>query len=89
MSTVSNKEGAMGGLSNGRQIRCGGEVLEYTERGEGEPIVLLHAGVFSDWFVPVAATEALANARAIAAVIKGGRVAWRRDDHRAEPYRAR
>jgi imidazolonepropionase-like amidohydrolase len=29
------------------------------------------------------------NARAIAAVIKGGRVAWRRDDHRAEPYRAR
>jgi pimeloyl-ACP methyl ester carboxylesterase len=51
--------------SQGRQIRCGGEVLEYTERGEGEPIVLLHAGVFSDWFLPVAVTEALAGFRVI------------------------
>jgi len=55
----------MGGPSDGRQVRCGGEVLEYTERGEGEPIVLLHAGVFSDWFLPVATTEALSGFRVI------------------------
>jgi len=55
----------MGKLSNRCQVRCGGEMLEYTERGEGEPIVLLHAGVFSDWFLPVAATEALSDFRVI------------------------
>jgi pimeloyl-ACP methyl ester carboxylesterase len=55
----------MGNLSDRRRIRCGGEVLEYTETGEGEPIVLLHAGVFSDWFLPVATTEALAGFRVI------------------------
>jgi imidazolonepropionase-like amidohydrolase len=29
------------------------------------------------------------NARAIAAVIKGRRLAWRSDDHGVEPFRAR
>src|SRR5215208_923075 len=26
--------------------------LEYTVRGTGEPVLLIHAGVFADWFVP-------------------------------------
>jgi pimeloyl-ACP methyl ester carboxylesterase len=48
-----------------RRVRCGGAVLEYAERGEGEPIVLLHAGIFSDWFLPVAAREEFAGFRVI------------------------
>jgi pimeloyl-ACP methyl ester carboxylesterase len=51
----------MGGPLNRRRIRCHGEVLEYSVTGEGEPIVLMHAGVLSDWFLPVAATKALAG----------------------------
>jgi 3-oxoadipate enol-lactonase len=31
-----------------------GTVLEYSDGGEGTPIVLIHAGGFADWFVPVA-----------------------------------
>lgn len=27
--------------------------IEYTDQGEGDPILLVHAGVFADWFVPL------------------------------------
>ena len=27
--------------------------LEYEVRGSGEPVVLVHAGVFADWFKPL------------------------------------
>ena len=39
--------------------------LEYDDRGEGEPLLLSHAGVFSDWFSPLAASSALASIRVI------------------------
>jgi pimeloyl-ACP methyl ester carboxylesterase len=35
--------------------------LEYEERGAGEPVVLMHAGVFADWFKPLFDEPALNN----------------------------
>jgi hypothetical protein len=42
-----------------------GTPLEYSERGEGEPLLLVHAGVFADWFVPLAASRTLDGFRVI------------------------
>lgn len=38
-----------------------GIVLEYDVRGTGEPVVLVHAGIFADWFKPLADEPALAS----------------------------
>jgi pimeloyl-ACP methyl ester carboxylesterase len=48
-----------------QRLRVGQDEIEYDDVGEGEPILLVHAGVFSDWFAPVAATEELAGFRVI------------------------
>src|SRR3954471_671353 len=42
-----------------------GAEIEYSERGEGEPLLLVHAGVFADWFVPLAASQTLDGFRVI------------------------
>ena len=42
-----------------------GTTIEYADHGEGEPLLLVHAGVFADWFVPLAASEALDGLRVI------------------------
>jgi pimeloyl-ACP methyl ester carboxylesterase len=42
-----------------------GTTIEYSERGEGEPLLLVHAGVFADWFVPLAASHTLDGFRII------------------------
>jgi pimeloyl-ACP methyl ester carboxylesterase len=39
--------------------------LEYDDRGKGQPLLLIHAGVFADWFGPLAASTALASNRVI------------------------
>ena len=39
--------------------------LEYVERGSGEPILLVHAGVFSDWFTPLRSRHELDDLRVI------------------------
>jgi pimeloyl-ACP methyl ester carboxylesterase len=39
--------------------------IEFSDRGTGEPLVLVHAGVFADWFFPVATSPALAGVRVI------------------------
>ena len=39
--------------------------IEYEERGAGEPLVLIHAGVFGDWFLPVYQSAALDGFRII------------------------
>ena len=36
-----------------RRLRVAGEDVEFTDQGDGEPVLLGHGGVFSDWFVPV------------------------------------
>ena len=33
--------------------------VEYEERGAGEPVILVHAGVFADWFAPLMEEPAL------------------------------
>ena len=42
-----------------------GTTIEYAEHGEGEPLLLVHAGVFADWFVPLAVSPALDGLRVI------------------------
>ena len=48
-----------------RRLRVGSDWIEYDDSGDGEPILLVHAGVFSDWFAPVAAEAALSEFRLI------------------------
>jgi pimeloyl-ACP methyl ester carboxylesterase len=40
--------------------------IEYVERGDGEPIVFIHAGLCGDWFLPLLDEPALAGHRLIA-----------------------
>jgi pimeloyl-ACP methyl ester carboxylesterase len=35
------------------RVALEGIELEYTVQGAGEPVLLIHAGVFADWFVPL------------------------------------
>ena len=39
--------------------------IEFSERGSGEPVVLVHAGVFADWFAPLASAPVLDGFRVI------------------------
>ena len=48
-----------------QRISVGDTEIEYGERGQGEPVVLVHAGVFSDWFLPVSKSPALEGFRVI------------------------
>ena len=44
----------------------GDAAIEYTDNGgSGRPLLLVHAGVFADWFVPVAALLELAERRVV------------------------
>jgi pimeloyl-ACP methyl ester carboxylesterase len=46
--------------------------IEYTDAGgDGQPLLLIHAGVFADWFVPLACEPALAGHRVIRMVRAG------------------
>jgi pimeloyl-ACP methyl ester carboxylesterase len=38
-----------------------GVELEYESRGSGEPVVLIHAGIFADWFKPLVDEPALVS----------------------------
>src|SRR5688572_27813059 len=42
-----------------------GVELEYLVQGEGEPIVLVHAGMFADWFDPLLAEPSLTAYRVL------------------------
>ena len=49
-------------------IKClslGDAEIEYCEHGKGEPLLLVHAGGFADWFVPMAASQTLNDFRVI------------------------
>jgi len=43
------------------RAKLNGIELEYEIRGAGEPVVLVHAGVFADWFKPLLEEPALAG----------------------------
>jgi pimeloyl-ACP methyl ester carboxylesterase len=46
-------------------VDVGDARLHYRERGDGPPVLLLHAGVFGDWFAPVFAEPALDGVRLV------------------------
>jgi pimeloyl-ACP methyl ester carboxylesterase len=45
-----------------RRVRTDVAEIAYEERGVGEPVVLLHAGLFADWFANLMDAPALASA---------------------------
>lgn len=47
-----------------RRLKLDGEQVEVDDRDSGEPVLLIHGGVFSDWFAPAAA-PGLAGLRSI------------------------
>jgi pimeloyl-ACP methyl ester carboxylesterase len=47
------------------RLRLSGGDIEYSDRGDGQPILLVHAGVFADWFLPLAASPVLEGFRVI------------------------
>ncbi|SRR6266542_3508413 len=52
--------------------RIGAAELAYTDSGgDGEPLLLIHAGGFADWFTPLAATPTLSRYRVIRLVRAG------------------
>ncbi len=44
-----------------KRVALDGIELEYETRGDGEPVVLIHAGVFADWFKPLLDEPALTD----------------------------
>ncbi|MDF2978021.1 MAG: alpha/beta hydrolase [Actinomycetospora sp.] len=46
-------------------VDVGDARLQYRERGDGPPVLLLHAGVFGEWFAPVFAEPALDGVRLV------------------------
>jgi 3-oxoadipate enol-lactonase len=48
-----------------KTLRLGTTELNYTDQGQGEPLLLVRGDVFADWFRPLAATVALEDFRVI------------------------
>ncbi len=48
-----------------QRVALGDAEIAYSERGAGEPIVLVHAGVFGDWFLPLSVSATLEGFRVI------------------------
>ena len=48
-----------------RRLRVAGEHIEFADQGDGEPVLLVHGGVFSDWFLPVTHASQLGRYRLI------------------------
>jgi pimeloyl-ACP methyl ester carboxylesterase len=40
-------------------LNVGTTEIQYSEEGQGETLLLVHAGVFADWFLPMAISETL------------------------------
>jgi pimeloyl-ACP methyl ester carboxylesterase len=53
------------GAEEWRRVEAGTAALEYRLQGTGEPVVLIHAGVFAGWFEPLASHRALREAHAV------------------------
>ncbi|TDD27833.1 alpha/beta hydrolase [Kribbella turkmenica] len=56
-------------MTNGNAVRrrldVGEETVEFFERGDGEPLLLVHAGVFDAWFTPLAHDATLKDFRVL------------------------
>ncbi len=55
-----------------RRATVDGVELEYEVRGTGEPVVLIHAGVCADWFVPLLEEPALRDAHRVVSYHRAG-----------------
>src|ERR687893_666056 len=54
-----------------RRLAVAGSEIEYVDGGVGDPILLIHAGVFGAWFAPLAETPELDGFRVIRVVRAG------------------
>ena len=61
-SLVGGSESVARGL---QRATLDGVELEYEVRGSGEPVLLVHAGAFADWFAPLVAEPSLASRYAL------------------------
>ncbi len=53
------------------RLRISEETVQFTDRGHGEPLLLIHAGVFAAWFAAVADDPALSGFRLVMPVRAG------------------
>ena len=63
--TMSSVRSAENDANRSYRLSVGDAEIEYTDRGEGEPIFLVHAGVFADWFLPLSDSRELSGFRVI------------------------
>jgi pimeloyl-ACP methyl ester carboxylesterase len=63
--TMPYERSAENDANRAYRLSVGDAEIEYTDRGEGEPIFLVHAGVFADWFLPLSESRELAGFRVI------------------------
>jgi pimeloyl-ACP methyl ester carboxylesterase len=55
-----------------QRLRIGAAEIAYADSGgDGEPLLLIHAGLFADWFTPLASAPALSGHRVIRLVRAG------------------
>src|SRR5918998_1739657 len=54
-----------------QQLAVAGSEIEYADEGAGDPILLIHAGVFGAWFAPLAEAPELEGFRVIRVVRAG------------------
>ncbi|MBM7784361.1 alpha/beta fold hydrolase [Tenggerimyces flavus] len=55
----------MNGNAVVHRLDVGGERVEFVERGKGEPLLLVHAGVFDAWFAPLAGDATVRDFRVL------------------------
>jgi pimeloyl-ACP methyl ester carboxylesterase len=58
-------------MAGRHRLGVGEETVEFTDRGNGEPLLLVHAGVFAAWFHTVADDPALSGFRLVVPVRAG------------------
>lgn len=59
------------GAEGTRRLDVGDATVQFSDRGEGEPILLVHAGAFAAWYPTLADEEALIGFRLVAPVRAG------------------
>ena len=59
MALLATTEVAMAQQAPMNRATVGGVTLDYATWGAGEPVVLVHAGIFADWFKPLLGEPAL------------------------------
>ena len=69
-------------------VMSDGSVVKYSDRGDGPAVLLIHAGVFADSFMPLAAQPALDAVRVVR-LRRAGYVAGHSAERPPDPHRPR